>query len=291
MTGDARSRRELLGALGAAGAAALAGCSLGGGSDDDSGDRAIDPEGATVSSVLDTLSSTYESVESYRAEGVEETTIEMSELTGVDQIDEQQLLNEWNGILFDRTADAEATVDLEAEAYEQTGTERGEFLGRPIEQELREYYVDGTVYEFEGTGNGWSTEEAEFDPPYNVVEFTEDAGAVSGDLELSVQNDGDTVALSGSFDQIPSSFRDEDENTAIFDDVTSYEFEVGVSTASGRAETITLDVAGNIGNVAIVDLLNVVPESAEGEFTLGQEAELLAHDESVSIEVPDEASG
>jgi len=286
MPGDATSRRDLLGALGVAGAAALAGCSLGGESDDGTDDQVIDPESATVSSVLDTLGSTYESVESYRAEGVEETTIEMSELKGVDQIDEEQLLNEWNGILFDRTADSEATVDLDAEMYRQTGTERGEFLGQPIEQELREYYVDGTVYEFEG--DGWSTEEAAFDPPYNIVDFTEDAGAVSGDLALSVQNDGDSVALSGSFDQIPSSFRDEGDSGP-FDEVTSYEFEVAVTTASGRAETITLDVTGDIGNVAIVDVLNVVPESAEGEFRLGQEAEFLAHDESVSIELPDDA--
>lgn len=287
MLDETTRRRELLGALGAAGAAALAGCSLGGDSDDGSGERAINPDDATVSGVLDTLSSTYESVQSYRADGVEETTIEMSELKGVDQVDEQELLEEWDGVLFDRTEDTEVTVDLKGEAYEQTGTESGEFLGQTIEQDLREYYVDGTLYEFEGTGNGWSTEEAEFDPPYNVVDFAQDASAVSDDLDLAVQNDGDSVALSGSFDEIPSAFQDEE--SVIFEDITSYEFEMTVSTASGRAEAISLDVVGNISNPAVVEILGVVPESADGEFTLGQEAEFLAHDESVTIELPEDA--
>lgn len=287
MLEETTRRRELLGALGAAGAAALAGCSLGGDSDDD-GDQAIDPDSATVSDVLDTLSSTYDNVQSYRADGVEETTIEMSELKGVDQIDEQELLEEWDGILFDRTEDAEVTVDLDAEAYEQTGTESGEFLGQTIQQDLREYYVDGTIYEFEGTGNGWSTEEAEFDPPYNVVDFVEDASAVSDDLALAVRNDGDSVVLSGSFEEIPSAFQDGEESV-IFDEITSYEFEMTVSTASGRGESIALDAVGNIGNPAVVEILGVVPESAAGEFTLSQEANFLAHDESVTVELPEDA--
>jgi len=297
MRADSIGRRDLLRAAGVAGATALAGCAFSSDSDSESeesggSEPAIDPDAAEVSDVLDAIESAYEDVSSYRTDGVEDGTIVMSELRGVDQIDEEQLLEEWDGVLFDRTEAAETTVDLDAEAYEQIGTERGEFLGTDVEREIREYHLDGTTYEYTGDDDAWEvSEDAEFDPPYDVVEFPGQAREVADEIEMELRDDGARVALLGSFGEIPDSFQDgeQEEGGDPFRLVTSYDFELVFSTDTGLTETFAASIEGDIDNVAILDLLEVVPSSAEGTFSIGQEAEFLAHDESVEIELPEDA--
>lgn len=291
MTRPVRTRRELLGALGVATTAALAGCSLG-----SDGDDAIDPENDDVSAVLEAASSAYEELDTYETEETQEILVELETFSGTTTISEQQLMEEANGVFFDTTEESEVAVDLAAEAYKVTGNESGEVVGRTRDEDVQEYYVDGTRYEFDdGPGGGeWSVdEEAEFDPPGNVGDFTDQAGNITGDLEVESRNDGDSVAITGSFSGVPDAFEEDDsslgENNP-FNQITTYDIEVVFAAETARPETTTLTAEGDIDETSMRQLLVEEPDSASGSFSITESAEFVSFDESVEIELPEGVS-
>jgi len=290
MTRQTPTRRELLGALGVAGAATLAGCSLGSDSDD-----AIDPENDDVSAVLDAAGSAYEELSTYRATETDETRLEFDAFSGTQAVSEQQLMEGADGVFLDSTEEVDAAADLDAEAYERVGTEQGEVLGSENEETIEEYYVDGTRYEFDAdaAGGEWTVEEdAEFDPPGNIRDFVDKANKVSGELDVESRNGGDSVALLGSFSEVPEPFAEEADlgEDSPFQQFSAYQFEVLFAAETARPETASLSLESDVDEATVGRLLGEEPTSASGTLTAEQTTEFTAFDESVEIELPDGVS-
>jgi hypothetical protein len=289
------TRRELLGALGVTTTVALAGCSLTSSDDGDDGDDAIDPENDDISAVLEAAGSASEELRTYRAERSLGILIELETFSGTRSVSERRVMEEANGVYIDSNEETDVSVDLEAEAYKSVGAENGEALGQTLDQEIKEYYIDGTLYEFDDgpAGGEWTVDEdAEFDPPANTDDFADQASDVTDDLTVESRNDGDSVAITGSFSDVPEAF---EEGPGIgannpFQQITTYDIEAVFATETGRPEKTTLTVDGEIDETSMGQLLGEEPDSASGSFSITVSVEFVAFDESVEIELPDGVS-